>query len=151
MTGVGSGVGPILMRWISGDEDRRLRIAIAVAYVVATIGMIIKAPLLGFTIFVIGGFIRGMGSGVVWVFSTQLLLQTVPNQVRGRVFATEFALFTLASAGGATVAGWALDYFDQITTVLWWMTGFTLIPLVLWVLWMALQPQTTSRLADAAE
>ena len=53
--------------------------------------------------------IRAMGGGTVWVFSTQLLLVSVPHEVRGRVFATEYALLTLAMAGSAALGGFALD------------------------------------------
>ena len=133
--GVGSGIGPIVARRFTGDNWSLLRIAIAIAFLTATIGMAITAPLTSFLFFLFGSFVRGLGSGTIWVFTTQLLLQTVPNQVRGRVFATEFALFTLISSLGALGAGWALDYFSSISTLLWIMTALTLIPLTLWTLW----------------
>jgi len=65
----------------------------------------ITAPLTSFPMVLFGTFLRGAGGGIIWVFSTQLLMQLVPNQVRGRVFSTEFAIFILTSAIGASVVG----------------------------------------------
>ena len=149
--GVGSGIGPIVARRFTGDSWPMLRTAIAIAFLTATIGMAITAPLTGFLFFLLGSFVRGLGSGTVWVFTTQLLLQTVPNQVRGRVFATEFALFTLISSLGALGAGWALDYFAEISTVLWIMTALTLIPLALWTLWIAAHREQIGPVAEVVE
>ena len=42
----------------------------------------------------------------IWGFSTTLLLKKLPNEVRGRVFGTEFALLTLAGAIGSGLGGW---------------------------------------------
>ena len=44
-------------------------------------------------------------------FSTQLLLQRAPNEIRGRIFGTEFALFTLMGSIGTAVVGALLDQF----------------------------------------
>ena len=60
-----------------------------------------------------GGFFRGFGIAMIWVFSTTLLLKKLPNEVRGRVFGTEFALLTLAGAIGSGLGGWFLDAFNM--------------------------------------
>jgi len=137
LVGVGTGVGPIVARVFSGDRDRPLRIAILIGYFLAALGLALAAPLWSFGWVLFGTFIRGIGAGTVWVFSTQLLLQLVPNHVRGRVFATEFALFTLMSAIGAATIGSALDAGFTLTTVLLWMAGLTILPGILWLLWLA--------------
>jgi predicted MFS family arabinose efflux permease len=98
--------------------------------------MLMVAPLTSFGIFLLGSLLRGIGGGIVWVFSTQLLLQLVPGQVRGRIFATEFAIFSLASAAGAAAAGQALDLAPNISTIIFWMAGLILIPSLLWTLWL---------------
>jgi MFS family permease len=146
--GIGTGIGPILFRYFTGDKHRPLRIAIAVSYVVAALGLLIVAPLISFGVVLVGTFLRGVGGAVVWVFSTQLLLQMVPNRVRGRVFSTEFALNSLMSAVAAGVAGWAIDNPALgISGTLWWTGGLTFIPGALWVLWMRLR-QPPSELPD---
>jgi predicted MFS family arabinose efflux permease len=71
------------------------------------------------------------------VFSTQLLLQLAPDDVRGRVFSTEFALFTLTNAAGAAAAGLILDSPQvDLSLLLWWMSALTLVPGALWVGWI---------------
>ena len=73
---------------------------------------------------------------MLWVFSTQLLLQSLPDLFRGRVFSTEFALFTLMSAAGVVLVGGGLDSPLGLSGVLWWITGLSVTPAVLWGLWL---------------
>ncbi len=134
--GVGTGIGPIIARRFTGDRDRSLRVAITLSYGVAALGLAMMATLANFGILLLGATLRGVGGGIGWVFATQLLLQLVPDQVRGRVFATEFALFTLASAIGSAAGGWLLDSTGLgISGVLWLMAAAVLLPGVLWALW----------------
>jgi predicted MFS family arabinose efflux permease len=138
VTGVGTGIGPIIARRFTGDRDRPLRIAIALSYAFTILGLILAAQLASFGVVLLGTLLRAVGGGINWVFSTQLLLQVVPNQVRGRVFSTEFASLTLANALGAALSGYLLDDTSLgITGLLWLMAILTAIPGALWVLWMA--------------
>ncbi len=134
--GVGSGLGPVLSRAITGDRERPLRIAIFVSYIVMAIGLTVVATLHSFGAVLIGTLIRSMGGGTLWVFSTQLLLQLVPERIRGRVFSTEYALLTLAMATSAGFAGWSLDHTTLgISGLLTWMSGAVLLPGALWAFW----------------
>jgi MFS family permease len=138
--GVGTGVGPLVARYFTGDRDRPQRIAIAVSYVITAIGMVIMSSLASFEWVLVGTFLRGVGVGIGWVFSTQLLLQMLPNRVRGRVFATEFAIMTLLNACGAAAGGWALDQSGMgFSALIGAMGGLILIPGVLWVVWMTVR------------
>lgn len=138
VAGVGTGIGPIFFRRFTGDRNRPLQIAIAISYAVAALGLIITAPLIGFGLVLLGTFFRAFGGGVNWVFSTQLLLQTVPDTIRGRVFSTEFAIFTLASAMGAAAGGWLIDNTSiTLSAMIWMMAGLILIPGGLWTAWIA--------------
>ncbi|MCP4140057.1 MAG: MFS transporter [Chloroflexi bacterium] len=112
IVGVGTGVSPIIARWITGDRERALRHAITVGYGFTLIGLILMYPISSLEMVMMGGFFRGFGIAIIWVFSTTLLLKKLPNEVRGRVFGTEFALFTLAGAIGAGLGGWFLDAFN---------------------------------------
>jgi len=131
--GVGSGVGPLAARYFTGDRERPLQIAIFLSYVAMGIGLAIISTLASFGTVLIGTLIRAMGGGTLWIFSTQLLLQKLPEQIRGRVFSTEYAFLTLAMATGAGLSGWALD---QATTVipdiLRLMSFLILVPGLLW-------------------
>jgi MFS family permease len=136
MVGIGTGIGPILARRFTGDRERSLRIVLAIAFGITIMGLSISAPLASFAIVLFGLLLRAVGVGINWVFSTQLLLQLVPNRVLGRVFSTEFAIFTLASAAGTALGGWLLDNTSlSISGILWFSAGITLIPGLLWSAW----------------
>lgn len=136
MVGLGSGIGPLLARYFTGDMDRSVRRAIAIAYVITLVGIVIAAPVISFPLFLLGTFLRAFGNGVIWVFSTQLLLQTLPDRVRGRVMGTEYALFTIASAAAAYIAGQGLDLAGSATPVLWVMAALWVVPTSLWIWWI---------------
>lgn len=144
--GIGTGLGPILMRLYTGDREQTLRVAIMASFLISALGMFLAAPMVStgssFTLFLIGLFIRGFGGGTVWVFATQLVLQTVSDRVRGRVFATEFALFSLAAAAAAASAGWALEQpLIGYQGVVWVLPVLTLVPAVLWAIVLLRQRQ----------
>jgi MFS family permease len=137
VVGVGSGIGPILARHFTGDRDRALRIALLLSYIAMSVGLLIASTLASFGILLLGTLVRAVGGGMLWVFSTQLLLHLVPNEVRGRVFSIEFALMTLAMATSAASSGWVLDQtWLDISSLLTWMSGLVLIPGFLWGLWL---------------
>ena len=83
ITGVGSGLGPIAARKLTGDDPRSLKEAIAYGYLLAIAGIMVTAPLLSLPMVLLGSFVRSIGSGIIWVFSTHLLLQMAPDEVRG--------------------------------------------------------------------
>ncbi|MCB0124226.1 MAG: MFS transporter [Caldilineaceae bacterium] len=137
--GIGTGVGPILMRMWTGDDEQKLRFAIMISYCISAFGMFLAAPMVttgySFTIFLIGLIIRGFGGGTVWVFASQLGLQTIADRVRGRVFATEFALFSLMASLAAASAGWALERpAVGYGGVVWTLPVLTMIPALLWAI-----------------
>jgi len=133
--GAGTALGPIAVRAIIGDRRRALGRAIVAGYLLSGLGLAVMAPLGGFAAVLVGSFVSGVGGGLVWVFSTQLLLEAVPGTVRGRVFATEFALLSLMSAVGAAATGMALGPLG-IQGVLWVMGALLLVPAALWVGWI---------------
>jgi len=140
IVGAGTGFGPIWARKFTGDKNQPMRIAISVSYIVAGIGLALTANLPVFWIALLGIFLRGLGGGVNWVFSTQLLLNTVPNQVLGRVFSTEFAMMTLASAVAAYLGGWGIDNPSlEISNMMWWMVALTFFFGLMWTVWMVVE------------
>jgi len=137
IAGVGTGLGPIIARWFTGDREQALRVTLAWSYVITFLGLAMVAPLASFALVLLGSLVRTVGSGINWVFSTQLLLQRVPDHVRGRVFASEFAAFTLATALGSALGGWIVDHTTlSLTTLIWLMAAVSLIPGAVWALWI---------------
>lgn len=117
--GVGAGLGPILARAWLGQEERRMRQAIAPSYLLVALFFLLLGWSDGIVlanVAVVGSFAAG---SVLWVFSTVLLQMIVPDRFRGRVFATELALLMVVSALSSLAAGWALDY--------WKLSPFALI------------------------
>jgi len=136
IAGIGTGVGPILARVFTGDRDRPLRMAITISYLLGVIGLALTAPLASFALVLFGTFVRMLGGGINWTFSTQLLLEWVPDKVRGRVFSSEFAMFTLANAISSAAGGWLLDNTNLgISGIIWWMAFLMAVPGTLWFTW----------------
>ncbi|MEM7343180.1 MAG: MFS transporter [Chloroflexota bacterium] len=134
--GFGTAASPLLARIFTGDRAYAMSVAIAVGYLTAGVGMAIIAPLFSFPAVLFGTLLRGLGDAVIWVFSTQLLLQLTSAHVRGRVFAMDFAFWTLTGAVGSALAGLALDSPLGITGSVWLMSGLSLIPAILWAWWL---------------
>jgi MFS family permease len=133
VSGVGTGFGPLLLRQLFGDTPVRLRWGIATGFVLMATGIFWLSLSQTLPTFAVGTLIRTVGSGTVWVFSAALLQMSVPNHVRGRVFAFEFAFLTLTQSLSIFWAGFALDYlhFD-----LWSVTAtMGLVGIVVTGLW----------------
>ena len=90
-----------------------------------------------------------MGGSTIWVFSTTLLQMLVPDDLRGRVFAAELALMTLAMTVSNFVTGWALDALGLSPRFLAATLGLVaLVPGTAWVL-LQLSPRFGVRRAAA--
>ena len=115
--GVGALIGPFLGRWLAGPQDRRLFGAIGVALAVfglgyATLGAM---PTLAAAAVAVG--IAHLGGGAQWTLSSYGLQRLVPDRIRGRVFAFDFALVTLSLTVSALVTALAADRFGARATV----------------------------------
>ncbi len=136
LAGVGTGVGPIVARRWTGDRRTSLCRAILLGYAFCALGLLLTVPLWNFESILLATLLRGTGGGIIWVFSTQLLLQGVPGHVLGRVFGSEFAFFTLAGAVGATAAGWSVDTSLGLSGTTLAMAALTLVPAAVWGMWL---------------
>ena len=136
MSGIGSGIGPILGRNWARDRDRHLRLMIALGYITSLVGFLVCSTLISLPVILVGALLRGVGGGLVWVLGTQLLLQIVPNEVRGRVFSTEFAMYTLFAAVSSGTTGALIDTSLGVQGILLLGAALLTIPTVLWCLWI---------------
>lgn len=107
--GLGTGLGPMVARRITGDEQPPMYWAIFVAYLAMAAGYLLLGWGASLTIVLLATFIRTLGTGINWVYASSLLQLTVPRHYLGRVFAFDMAMMTLASAGSTLWAGWARD------------------------------------------
>jgi hypothetical protein len=81
----------------------------------------------------LGCILRGMGGSVNWTYSDVLLQMSVPDHLLGRVFAFDFAIFTLAVSVSLWLTGFITDEFHLAprVIVLLLATG-SLVPLAVW-------------------
>jgi MFS family permease len=108
-TGIGTALGPILMRQWLGDSRSASLLAITIGFVMLTIGVVGLGLANMFSVVLVMTIVRGIGSGAAWVFSSALLQKLVTDEYRGRVFAFEFAIFTLTQSISVLWAGFAMD------------------------------------------
>lgn len=142
--GIGTGLGPIVARRFTGDRPQALRRSLPISFAIASLGLFTISPLVSFPVVILGTIGRAVGAGVNWVMSTQLLLITVPSKVRGRVFASEFAFFTLAAAASAGGAGWLLDSPLGLSGSLRLIAALALVPAGVWTGWLLWGPKPAS-------
>jgi MFS family permease len=146
--GVGTAVGPLTIRRFTGDDEWRLRWSIIGGYLIGALGLLVSAQLSSFEMMIVGALLAGCGNGILWVFSSQLLLRLVDASVRGRVFGTEFAMFTLASSVGSATVGVAIDTPLGIAGVLWAMGLLALVPAAAWSVWLIAQRRGQSGITE---
>lgn len=107
--GIGTGLGPLVLRRILGDSPRRMMLGTTIGFIIMTSGVAwlsrvgALGPLLGATA------VRTIGTGALWVFTSALLQTIVPDRFRGRVFSFEFAALTLTQSISALAGGRLLD------------------------------------------
>ena len=107
--GIGAALGPIALRWIIGQEARKLRGAIGPAYFMVGLFYVALAAAPTLPIAAACVLFAHFGGAILWVFSTVLLQLEVPDRFRGRVFAAELALVTLMSSASSYWTGYQLD------------------------------------------
>jgi MFS family permease len=133
--GVGAGLGPILLRWILGQQPRRLRSTIGPAYFMVGVFYIALAGAPTLWLAALCVLFAHFGGSILWVFSTVLLQLEVPDRFRGRVFATELALVTLMSSASSYWTGYQLDRAGWSPRTLAFALGLMFcVPGVLWLI-----------------
>ena len=116
--GVGALVGPFFGHRVSGAGHRRLFGVIGVALAVFGLSYMALglAPALWVAASVI--FVAHLGGGAQWVLSTFGLQVLVPDHIRGRIFAVDFAMITLSLAVSSIVAATVADAAGPRTAAL---------------------------------
>jgi MFS family permease len=133
--GVGAGLGPIALRWILGQQPRRLRHSIGPAYFMVGVFYIALAGAPTLWVAALCVLFAHFGGSILWVFSTVLLQMEVPDRFRGRVFAAELALVTLMSSASSYWTGYQLDRAGWSPRTLAFALGAMFcVPGVLWLI-----------------
>jgi MFS family permease len=131
--GIGTAVGPILARRISGEGKQRMQASIGLAFLIGGVFYIAFGLATSLVVALVVLGIAHMGGSILWVFSTVLLQRAVEDNFRGRVFAAELALLTLTMAASNYITGEMLDRFQLSPRAVTVGIGtLFIIPAVIW-------------------
>jgi MFS family permease len=143
-SGLGTGLGPLLMRRWLGDSTKRLMVGISIGFFLTATGILSLGLVTTLPVFLGATFMRTIGTGTIWVFSAVLLQIMVPDRVKGRVFGFEFAALTLTQSLSVFTAGYTQDVFQwsliRVSSTFGWLG------VLVFVLWMAFFLATRKRL-----
>lgn len=107
--GIGTGIGPIIGRRLFPDEKDWVKVMGGAFFVAGLMYMVV-----GFTdviwVMIIFVLFAHAASGANWVMSTVLLQQRTKDTFRGRIFSTEWLLFTLANSISVMIASLCLEF-----------------------------------------
>ena len=133
--GVGAILGPIIGNYVTDGSARALQQAIGVGFMFLFFGWAVFGLAPSLPVAMLGLTIRYMGGSLNWTYSSVLLQLKVPDRFLGRVFALDFAIFTLAMAFSVWFTGLTLDKTAltprQISLIL--ALG-SLLPIVFWTI-----------------
>jgi MFS family permease len=131
--GIGTAVGPIVARRISGEGTKGMQNSIGIAFLIGGIFYVAFGAATSFAVALIVLGIAHTGGSILWVFSTVLLQRGVEDNFRGRVFAAELALLTLTMAVSNYFTGELLDRFRFSPRIVAIGIGaFFLLPALAW-------------------
>ncbi|BAL92438.1 putative MFS transporter [Actinoplanes missouriensis 431] len=130
LRGAGALVGPLLMRPVLNRPSWLLP-GLAVSMGLYGLGYLGVAFSPWFPLVLALVFVAHFAGGTNWVLSNFALQAEVPDALRGRVFATDMMLATLAIAISQLGAGAVVDHVDQK----WVLAGCASITLVYAVVW----------------
>lgn len=135
--GVGAWIGPLVAQRVGGSSVIALRRAMGLAYFLSLAGYLWFSSTPWFGLALLAVMVGHMGGSINWVFSTALLQIQVPDGLRGRVFAVEFAALMFTSAlsnyvtGMANDAGWSPRSLALVLGLLFIVPG-AITTLLLW-------------------
>ncbi len=133
--GIGTAIGPIVARRISGEGTKRMQMSIGISFLIGGVGYMAFGSATNFALALIVLGLAHTGGSILWVFSTVLLQRDVEDSFRGRVFAAELALLTLTMAASNYATGELLDRFRLSPRIVTIGIGiFFLLPGVAWFL-----------------
>lgn len=131
--GVGTAIGPLVARYLSQNEPIRMEKLIFWGYLCGAIfytPMFLFSELYFFSILIV---LAHLGGATVWVFSTVRLQQTIPEHILGRVFAIEFAVWTIMFVSSTAFYSFVVDFLSWKPRDVLSLMGCTLLlPAIGW-------------------
>lgn len=132
--GLGAMLGPLLARRLIGETPEAMLRMLSVAFGISASFHLAFAYMPTLWLAAVALFLATMAANVLWVCSSTLLQLSVPDTYRGRVFATDFALFTIVMSISTFVTGWSLDHRAATPrTLAAILGGLLFLPGLLWL------------------
>lgn len=132
--GIGTALGPFAGRAISAYHEPAMRRLIGFGFLQAALFLLLFSRAERLWVALVLLLCAHLGTSVNWVFSTVLLQLKVPDELRGRVFSAELALFTVVFCAVTYGTGFALDELGWSPRTLTALAGGSLIvPGALWL------------------
>jgi MFS family permease len=131
--GIGTGIGPVLGRRLFKKEQTWLK-AIGLAMIFCGLAYAIVGVSESILIMVVFVMFAHMASGSNWVMSTVLLQRRAPDTYRGRMFSTEWLLFTLTQSVSVIIASLLLEF--EILTIREAIFAFSMLLVAIGVSWL---------------
>lgn len=131
--GIGTGLGPIIGRRLFRNESGWIQ---AIGYFMIITGFMYAIASFMGSVFLMSIFVlvAHMASGSNWVFSTVMLQRRSPDLFRGRIFSTEWLLFTLTQSISVSIAALILEF--ELFTLRSTMVLFSSILAISGVYWL---------------
>jgi predicted MFS family arabinose efflux permease len=107
--GLGALTGPFIGHRLAGRDHERLIPVIALALAVFGVGYMLLGASPTLLLAGVAVFTAHLGGGAQWVLSTYGLQRIVPDRIRGRIFAFDFALITLSLGVSSLIASTLAD------------------------------------------
>ena len=131
--GVGAVVGPLIANRFGDSSAVWLRRAILGGFSCMPIAWLIVGVAPSLPIALLGCILRGIGGSINWTYSDVLLQMSVPDHLLGRVFAFDFAIFTLAVSVSLWLTGFITDQFQLTPRMIVLLLAMgSLSPLAVW-------------------
>jgi MFS family permease len=115
--GLGALLGPFLIRRIGGSDARTIGL-IGVGSIVYGLGYALFALMPAFWLAAVFVTVAHLGGGALWTMSSYGLQRTVPDALRGRIFAADFGLVTLTISISSVAAGLLSDTLGPVPAVI---------------------------------
>lgn len=132
--GVGAIIGAFAGARFTGTDSWRLRISIAIGFLIGALGYLILAGAPAIWIACAGLVIAHAGASMIWTSSSVLMQSLTGDRFRGRVFSAEFALSMFTLAAVSSTGGVLLDHNMSLRALALATALVFLMPAGFWIL-----------------
>lgn len=125
--GIGTWIGPILLRRLFGADDRALRRQIVLGFAFAAAGYAAFGWTEGLVASCAAVAFAHLGGSALWVASTILWQRRVEDSFRGRVFAVEYLGMCVSFAVFGCAAGLVFDETHSLAITVWSVSAWVFL------------------------